>query len=150
MGKILAQSSFSPTMSPATQLNITMKNAPGNLANLSDVLKRADINIAAISCTEGADYSTIHLIVNDPETAKIILQPHWKVTATNLLAFKVKNKPGAIAAIGRACAGAGVNIRNIYSTTLGADAMVYVLVDDMEKATTFFKTWKDGIVKFVP
>lgn len=137
-------------MTPAVQLNITMKNSPGNLANVSDMLRRADINITAIACTEGAVNSTIHLIVNDPETAKIILQPHWKVTTTDLLAFKAKNKPGAIASIGRACAGAEVNIKNIFSTSLGPDAMVYVLVDDMKRALAFFTKWKDGIVKFMP
>ena len=137
-------------MTPAVQLNIAMKNAPGNLANVSDMLRRADINISAISSSEGSPSSIIHMIVSDPETAKIILQPHWTVTSDDLIAFRAKNKPGAIAAIGRGCAGAGVNIRTIYSTSFGPDAMVYVLVDDMEKAVKFFKTWKDGIVKFIP
>lgn len=136
-------------MTPALQLNIAMPNAPGNLARLSDALRSADVNISAISCTEGTDHSTVHLIVSDTATAKLVLSPLGKVSTSDVLAFRVKNRPGALAAITRACAGAGFNIRNMFSTSIGAEAMVYIVVDDPVKAEAYFRRWKDPLAKYL-
>lgn len=129
-------------MGTAIQLNIPLSNTPGKLAALSDKLRAAEVNINAICFTEGKDMSIAHLIVDDPETAKLTLQPQYKVSSTDVLAFKMKNQPGAIAFIARACAAAQINIRNIYATTYGREATVYVVVDDIARAQEHLKTWK--------
>jgi hypothetical protein len=124
----------------ASQLNITLPNSPGNLARLSDTLRAVKVNINAICCTEGRDQTTVHTIVDDIDTAKIVLKDHGNVSTEEVLAFSMDNKPGAIFDISRVCAGAGVNIRNIYATTHGAGkgATVYVVVDNVEKALKAF------------
>ena len=129
-------------METALQLNVIIPNVPGNLATVSDKLRAANVNINAIACTEGSPTTIIHLIVDDVDTAKIVLQPTHKVSVTEVLAFKMKNKPGAIASIGRACAGAKLNIRNIYATSAGKEAMVYVVPDDIAKAKELLESWK--------
>lgn len=135
-------------MLPVTQLNITVPNVPSSLAKVCDKLRAADINIDAITVTEGRPTTIIHLIVDDTETAKIILKEIGPVTTTEAISFKLKNKQGVIASFGRACAGAGLNIGKIYSTTAGKDAMVYVTVEDMPKAMALLKTWKDNSEDF--
>ncbi|MEK7218511.1 MAG: ACT domain-containing protein [Patescibacteria group bacterium] len=129
-------------MGTAIQLNIPLRNMPGSLAALSDQLRAAEVNINAISSTEGTDKSLVHLIVDDPDTAKLTLIPQYKVTSTPVLSFRMKNKPGAIAVIARACAAAQINIRNIYATASGREATVYVVVDDIHKAQELLKTWE--------
>jgi hypothetical protein len=131
-------------MGSAIQLNVPVTHAPGSLASLTDKLRAADVNINAISATEGRENVMVHLIVDDPETAKFTLQPHYKVTANEVLAFKMHNTPGAIASISRACAAAQLNIRNIYATTCGKgkEAMVYVVVENVEKAKELLKKWE--------
>lgn len=136
-------------MKPILQINVWMPNVPGNLANVCDRLRAANVNITALSCTEGAATTMIHLIVDDAETAKIVLQPHYKVSASEVFAFIVKDKPGSIASIARACAAAGVNIRTIYGTASGKEGLVYVSVDDTAKAMAAFGSWKDGSVKLI-
>jgi len=129
-------------MLPALQVNVTVPNQPSSLARLCDKLRASDVNIGAICCTEGKDHTVIHLIVDDPETAKIVLKDIGPVSTTFVLGFKVKNQPGVIAMLGRACAIADVNIKNIYATTAGKESMVYIHSEDMEKAAISLKKWE--------
>lgn len=124
-----------------------MPNEPSSLAKVCDALRSANVNIVAIACTEGLPQTVIHLVVNDPETAKIVLKPLGKITTKEVLSFLVKNKPGAIASIGRACAGADINIQCIYSTTTGKEARAYVVVEDAKGALEALKPWKGSIME---
>jgi hypothetical protein len=126
-------------MKTATQLNITLPNQPGSLARMSDMLRSADVNIEALFCEENQQDSLVHIIVDDVETAKIVLRQVDHVSTTEVLSYRVKNSPGAIAYIARMCAGANINIRHIYATSLGREAMVYLSVDDLEKAKKILK-----------
>ncbi len=130
-------------MQPALQVNVAMPNVPSSLAKVCDKLRSSDVNITAITCTEGKERTIIHLIVNDPETAKIVLKDLGEVSTTFVLGFQMKNKPGAIATLGRACSVAGINIHNIYATTFGKEAMVYVSVENIEEAVKALKKWEE-------
>ncbi len=126
-------------MQIVTELTINLPNHPGSLARTSDMLRAADVNIDALSCTEGPKETHVHLVVSDPETAKIILRSISEVKETEIVAYKVHNKPGTIADLARKCAGAGINIKHIYATSLGKEAMCYLEVDDLEKAKKALK-----------
>lgn len=129
-------------MEIGVQVNITMPNVPSSLAKVGDRLRASEVNIDAISCTEGASQTIIHMILDDTETGKLVLKELGPVSTTPVLGFKMRNRPGAIAGIGRACAAAGVNIGMIYATTCGKEAMVYVTVEDGEAAIEKMKTWE--------
>ena len=129
-------------MTSVTQLTVVIPNAPGNLAKMTDLLRAAHVNISALSMMETGQQCKVHLILDDVETAKITLKMSYAVTAKEVLAFHIRNAPGAIASIGRACAGAGVNIQTLYSTATGKEAMVYVVVDDLGKAKEAVARWK--------
>ncbi len=106
---------------------------------MSDMLRSADVNIEALFCTDGEKESVVHLIVDDVETAKMVLRDVGTVTTTEVLAIRLKNTPGSMANIARMCAGAQINIRHIYATSLGKEAMCYLAVEDMEKAKKVLK-----------
>ncbi len=129
-------------MEIGVQVNITMPNVPSSLAKVGDRLRASEVNIGAISCTEGKSQTVIHMILDDTETGKLVLKELGPVTTTPVLGFKMRNRPGAIAGIGRACAAAGVNIGMIYATTCGKEAMVYVTVEDGDIAIEKMKTWE--------
>ncbi len=129
-------------MKLATEVTIAIKNAPSSLAKVGDKLRASEVNIEAISCSEGEGKTAIHLIVSDHETAKIVLRELGTVTSMEVLALRMKNKPGAIADIGRACAAANINIGNIYATTCGKEAMVYVAVENPAEALNAMKSWE--------
>lgn len=126
-------------MHTAVQISVEMPNQPGSLAKVTDKLRAVDVNIEALYCTEGDPATALHLIVDDTETAKMVLRDMGEVSTTDVFAFHMKNRPGAIAKIARTCAGANINIRNIYASTGGKkEATVYLLVDDIEKAKVVF------------
>lgn len=127
-------------MKIAVQLNVGIPNHPGALARMSDLLRASDVNIEALFCSDGESESVVHLIVDDIDTAKMVMRDLGAVTTTDVLALRIKNSPGAIAAVARKCAGAQINIRHIYATSLGKEAMCYLAVDDIGKATEVLKT----------
>ena len=131
-------------MQIVTQVSVAIPNVPSSLAVLGDRLRAADVNINAISCSEGNPSSIIHLIVSDSDTAKLVLHELGPVSQKSVLALLMENKTGVIAKIGRACAAANVNIRNIYATTYGKESMVYIDTDDAEKALSSLKQWTNG------
>jgi hypothetical protein len=126
-------------MQTAVQLNIGIPNSPGSLAHMSDMLRAAEVNIEALFCTEGAKETMVHLIVDDVETAKLVLRKVGNVTTTEVICIKTKNQPGAIANLARKCAGAQINIRHVYATSIGKESMVYLAVEDLEKAKKALK-----------
>lgn len=134
-------------METAVQVNITMPNVPSSLAKVGDRLRASEVNINAIACTEGKQSTVIHMILDDVETGKLVLKELGHVTTTDVLAYEMRNRPGAIAAIGRACAAAQVNIGMIYATTCGKEAMVYVTVPDIDDAVAKIKGWEKSAGK---
>ena len=134
-------------MELALQVTIAMPNVPSSLAKVGHALPSSRINIDAISCTEGPTHTMIHMIVDDPETAKLVLKKLGEVSINSVIAFRMKNSPGAIANIGRACAGVGANIGMIYATTCGKEAMVYVSVSDVAGAIESLKQWEKSAGK---
>jgi hypothetical protein len=129
-------------MKQVVQLNITIPNSPSSLAKVCDKLRANEVNIEAITVTEGNPMTTIHLVVNDPETAKIVLREIGTVTETDAISLVVKNKPGAIAAVGRAFAAAGINIGKLYSTTTAKESAVVVTIEgNVQEALSLLKTW---------
>jgi hypothetical protein len=129
------------------QVNIVMPNVPSSLAKVGDKLRAADINIDAITCTESSQHTAIHLIVDDPDTAKIVLKELGTVSMSAVIGLKVRNRPGVIADIGRACAAMGLNIHMIYSTTCGKEAMAYLSLDDVTAAIEALKKWEKSAGK---
>lgn len=126
-------------MEIALQINVGVENSPGSLARMSDMLRAADVNVEALFCSDGEKESVVHLIVDDVETAKMVLRDIGTISTTEVLAIQIKNKPGAIAHIARMCAGAKINIHHIYATSLGKEAMCYLAVDDVETAKKVLK-----------
>lgn len=126
-------------MNQTTQLDVSMPNKPGSMLKVCRALQKSHINIEAIFCSEGTEYSTIHLIVNDISKAEPVLKKLGNVSETPVFTFEMKNRPGAILSIARMCSDAGINIRNVYATTDGDNAMVYVSVDDTERFKNLYQ-----------
>ncbi len=131
--------SYHRLVKTALQINVGVPNSPGSLARMTDMLRAADVNLEALFCTNNEKESVVHIIVDDPETAKVVLRDIGDITTTEVLAVRVKNSPGAIAHLARMCAGAQININHIYATSLGKEAMCYLAVDDIAGAKKVLK-----------
>lgn len=129
-------------MEAVTQISISMPNVPSSLAKVGDKLRAADVNIIGITCAEGNPLSTINLVVDDAETAKIVLRELGPVTSRQIISVALKNKPGSVAAVARECAAAGINIHNFYASMSGKEGVAYVDTDNAEQALELIKNWK--------
>ena len=100
------------------QLAIFLDNRPGPLARLADALAEANINIYAITTSDTVDHSVIRLVLSDYRRALHPFEQHGTlVVDDDVLMIEGTNKPGELARIARALAGARINIEYCYSAT---------------------------------
>jgi len=125
-------------MARVTQLSVCLENKPGMAAKLGEVLRRAKVNIVAISVVDSTDTGVVRLIVDNTARAGMALtRAGMKPTRQAVLALDLPNEPGALAEAGAKLAKAGVNINYLYGSAprrLG-EAMIVMGVDNIRKAT---------------
>lgn len=98
------------------QLSIFLENKAGRLAEVTDVLASADVNIRALSLADTSDFGILRLIVNDREKAKIALKAAgFTVGLTSVVAVEVPHKPGGLNAILQLLGSKGINVEYMYA-----------------------------------
>lgn len=106
----------------ATDLTIALVDRPGSLAQASDVLGRAGVNIegAAGYICEGE--GVFHVLVIDAERARrALIDSGFEIQAERpVVRVPVENRPGEAARILRRLADAEVNIDLLYTSLDGA------------------------------
>ena len=126
-------------MARVTQLSVCLENKPGTAAKLGEALRRAKVNVLAISVVDSAEACIVRLIVDNTAKAGMALtRAGMKPMRQSVLALDLPNEPGALAEAAAKLAGAGVNINYLYgSAPRGAEeAMVVLGVDDIKTAMT--------------
>ena len=119
------------------QLSIFMENKPGQLVQVTETLKEANIDIRAMSLAETKDFGIVRMIVSDTEKAQAAMREKgFMSTITQVMCIAMNDQPGGLSAITRVMAEAGVNIDYLYAciTVVGKDAYIVMHVDDEKKA----------------
>ncbi len=117
-------------------LTVVLKNKPGVLADMGEILGKNNINMEGICGFPLKDEAIIHILVEDETTTKWILEAAgFEVRAVReVLVIDVGNmagKPGSGGKIARNIGDAGVNIDLIY---FAEHNKLVVGVDNIEKA----------------
>jgi len=100
----------------AEQISIFLQNESGRLAEVTEVLSGAGINIRALSLADTADYGVLRMIVNDNEKAEQALRDRgFTVTKTNVIAVEVPDEPGGLHRILDTLRKGGVNVEYMYA-----------------------------------
>ena len=98
------------------QVSVFLENKPGQLRTACDVLAKADINMATLSLADTAQFGILHLIVQDWQQAKTVLEKAGCVVKiTEVLAIEVADKPGGLSHILEIVDRAGLNIEYMYA-----------------------------------
>jgi hypothetical protein len=123
-------------MPKATQFCVGLDNKPGTLAKLCGVLKRAKVNIDAISVADNADCAWVRLVASPAAAAKSALtDAHCSFCTQRVLALKAANRPGELESIAAKLAKAGVNVNYVYGSSMGTSPSTLVLsVSDLDRA----------------
>ena len=77
------------------QLSIFVENREGRLAQITEVLAAAQIDIRAISVADTSDFGILRLIVNDPgQAVKALKAAGMTVSLTDVIGIGINDRPG--------------------------------------------------------
>ena len=77
------------------QLSVFLENKSGRLAEITEMLAEAKVNILALSIADSIDYGVLRLIVDQPDLAVAVLREnHCIVNLTNVIAFGLPEETG--------------------------------------------------------
>jgi hypothetical protein len=102
----------------ATDLTVGLINRPGTLAQASDALGRAGVNIEGACGFVSGEQAVYHVLVEDLEQARrSLIDAGFEIQEERQVALTpIENRPGAAAALLRRIADAGLNVDLLYMT----------------------------------
>lgn len=81
----------------AEQLSVFLENRAGRLAEVTQTLSDAGINIRALSLADTSDFGILRMIVCDQEKAKVVLKEKgFTLGRTSVVAVEVPDTPGGL------------------------------------------------------
>ncbi len=125
------------------QLSIFLENKTGRLAEISEILGKAGINMSAFSVADTSDFGILRLIVSDPEKAlKELTKKDFSVKLTDVICLNVPNTPGALSKAMKILKEASVEIEYMYAYSLGESAISVIKPQDIDKCIEVLQAQK--------
>ncbi|MCK5163757.1 MAG: ACT domain-containing protein [Desulfobacula sp.] len=121
----------------AEQISIFVENKEGRLAEVTAILRDANVNIRALSLADTTDFGVLRLIVNDNDKAEEALKKEgFTVGRTKVLAVEVKDEPGGLNSILDPLCENEVNVEYMYAfaNPQCENAIMIFRFDDHDKA----------------
>ncbi|HDR46119.1 MAG TPA: ACT domain-containing protein [Geoalkalibacter subterraneus] len=119
------------------QISIFIENKSGRLAEVTDVLGKAGINIRALSLADTSDFGILRLIVDKTDPAqKALKEKGFTVNKTEVVAVEVPDCPSGLCGILQILDSAGINVEYMYAFVerCGQNAVIIFRFDDTEGA----------------
>ena len=117
------------------QISIFLENRTGQLAEITDLLADAHVDIRAISIAETADYGLARLIVDDSYKASSILLQHGDILSmTPVWAVEVPDTPGGLSDLLNVLAQQHVDIEYMYSLFTHREGRAYMVMKVSDEA----------------
>ncbi|MBO7453241.1 MAG: acetolactate synthase [Clostridiales bacterium] len=123
------------------QINVFLTNQSGRLAEVTDSLAKADIDIRALYIADTTDFGILRLIVDKPSEALIILQKAgFTVSSTAVIALAVPDKPGTLDKALSILTEHNISLEYLYAFVgrQSSDAVIVIRVDNAEEALGYF------------
>ncbi len=119
------------------QMSVFLENKSGRLAQVTRVLGENGVNIRALSIADTTDFGILRLIVNDPDrTYRVLKEAGFTVSATDVIAVEVADRPGGLADVLQSLQKAEINIEYLYAFVqkTPAAALVVLRVEQLDEA----------------
>lgn len=124
------------------QLSIFIENKPGRVAQVTEVIAKAKVDIRALSIADTSNFGILRLIVNKPDEAVDALKKaNITVSITSVIAIGIDDSPGEFSNVARILADKGIEIEYMYAF-IGRDknrAFVILKVEQEDKASEVLK-----------
>ena len=121
------------------QLSIFSENKAGMLADITELLAEADIDIEALTIADTAEFGVLRLIVDAPKKALAVLKLGGFIASlTPVIALRMSNAPGSLAEIVKTLAAADISIEYIYAFVAREEGNAFVIlrVEDRDAAAS--------------
>lgn len=131
------------------QLSIFVENKSGRLADITETLGAANVDIRALSVADTTDFGILRLIVDKPDTAcQVLKDKGLTVSLTKVIAISVNDTPGSFSKAMRVLADNNMDVEYMYAFITREDGKAFVIlrVDDNERAVEIFKNNSIDIV----
>lgn len=117
------------------QLSIFVNNEPGALSATTRLMKECNVNIRAFSISESIGFGVFRAIVDNPEEkAKELKEKGVVVKLTDVIAMEMDTAPGSLYKKADMIAKLGINIEYAYAYNSEDKPILFVRVDDIDKA----------------
>lgn len=119
------------------QISIFIENKSGRLAEVTEALGDAGVNIRALSLADTSDFGILRLIVDKTDLAKSTLKERgFTVNKTEVVAVEVPDRPKGLYGILQVLDRATVNVEYMYAFVerCGGNAVIIFRFDNPEEA----------------
>jgi hypothetical protein len=119
------------------QISIFSENRPGRLAAIAKALEEEHINILAFSIAEADGFGVVRALVDKPKKATEKLTGlGFNVAFTDVIAVKMRDKPGGLYEIAKMLGDGQINIEYSYAYSGKEGAVLILRVDNAEQAVS--------------
>jgi hypothetical protein len=124
------------------QICLRMKNRPGVLQQVTDILKVEGVNIRAITVVDPGEEALVRMMVDDHDRACNALESNgFSLECSEVIAVEIPDHPGGLNAVLAALKEAEINVLQLYSYIgrSGENAILILGVDKHEEAKVVLK-----------
>lgn len=128
------------------QLSIFVENKPGRMAEVTEAIGNAGVDIRALSIADTSDFGILRLIVNRPEEAVVVLrEAGMTIALTDVIAVAIDDRPGSFARVVRLLSDNGYDLEYMYAfvSRTGGSAYVIIRLEQLEQAIELLQ--KNGV-----
>lgn len=119
------------------QLSIFVENKSGRLAEITQTIADANVDIRAMSIADTSDFGILRLIVDKPEKAvEAFKKAGMTVSLTSVIAIGLDDAPGEFAKAVKILSDNGISVEYLYAFISREKGKAYIIlrVDDEEGA----------------
>lgn len=124
------------------QLSVFIENRKGRLEEVTDTLRKNEVNIVSLSLADTNEYGLLRMIVSDPEKARAVLKEDgFSAMLTDVLAVKLQYKVGTLQELLKILSDADLNIEYMYALATGErNGSMIIKPSNPEEAVKALKT----------
>ena len=118
------------------QISVFVENKEGRLAEITETMAKAGVDIRALSIADTTDFGILRLIVDKPhETEKVLRDSGFTVSVTSVIAVGIDDVPGGFAKPMRVLANAHIDVEYMYAFISRDTKKAYVILRVNDNAT---------------
>ncbi|MCQ2059581.1 MAG: amino acid-binding protein [Bacteroidaceae bacterium] len=127
------------------QISAFLENKPGRFAFISKVLGENDINMQAFTVSESAKFGIAHIIVDNAERAKSVLQENnIGVHVSKVICLDISDRPGEMSKILKLLAENNISVEYMYAYADSKNAHIFLRTDNLELADSILSEMSRG------